>query len=252
MTTRYLRSKNSTQLAFERINPNGSGPGLMWLSGFNSDMQGTKVLALKDHARRREQPFVAFDYSGHGQSQGRFEDGNITQWLDDSLTIFDEQTEGPQILVGSSMGGWLALLVARERRERVAGLVLIAPAPDFTENLMWKKFDPDVQAEILETGIYMRPSEYGEPYPITKQLIEDGRKWLVMKKKLDFDGPVRIIQGMRDEDVPWTYAFELLNVINGEDVIATLHKEGDHRLSTDSDILRLLQTCDDITKLEKI
>lgn len=248
MTPQYLTSKFGTKLAYERINAKASGPGFMWLSGFNSDMQGTKVLALKARAVRRDQPFVAFDYSGHGQSQGEFEEGNISRWLDDSLMIFDELTEGPQILIGSSMGGWLALLVARERRERVAGLILIAPAPDFTENLMWRSFDRDVQAQIMETGIYMQPSEYGDPYPITKQLIEDGRNWLLMDKKIDIDCPIRILQGMRDKDVPWTYAFDLLNVINAEDVTATLVKEGDHRLSTDSDIQRLLQTCDEITK----
>ncbi len=248
MTPQHLTSKVGIKLAYERINATASGPGILWLSGFNSDMQGTKVLALKDRAVRRMQPFVAFDYSGHGQSQGTLAEGNISQWLNDSLLIFDELTDGPQILVGSSMGGWLALLLARERRERIAGLILIAPAPDFTENLMWRNFNRDIQAQIIESGVYMQPSEYGDPYPITKQLIEDGRKWLLMDKKLDFDCPVRILQGMRDRDVPWTYAFDLLNVISTEDMTATLIKEGDHRLSKDSDIQRLLQMCDEITK----
>lgn len=252
MEPQYLLSDGGRQIAYEQINENSDGPGLMWLSGFNSDMQGTKVLALKDHAMRRGQPFIAYDYSGHGQSHGKFVDGTITYWLEDSLAVLDELTKGPQILVGSSMGGWLALLIARERRERVAGLVLIAPAPDFTENLMWQSFDRETQTEIMETGVYLRPSNYGDPYPITKQLIEDGRNWLLMDKKLDFNGPVRLLQGMRDEDVPWNYAFELLRIIDSDDVIATLNKEGDHRLSTDTDIQRLLKTCDEITKIKKI
>ena len=249
MEPQYLLSDAGRQIAYDQINVNSDGPGLMWLSGFNSDMQGTKVLALKDHAMLRRKPFIAFDYSGHGQSHGNFVDGTITHWLEDSLAVFDELTKGPQILVGSSMGGWLALLIARERRERVAGLVLIAPAPDFTENLMWKSFDRETQTKIMETGVYLRPSNYGDPYPITKQLIEDGRNWLLMDKKLDFNGPVRLLQGMRDEDVPWNYAFELLRIIDSDDVIATLNKEGDHRLSTDTDIQRLLKTCDEITKI---
>ena len=250
MTTQFLKNTKGHQLAFSRVNANESGPGLMWLSGFNSDMHGTKVLALKEHARIRKQPFVTFDYSGHGQSEGRFEEGNISQWLDDSITVFDKLTNGPQILVGSSMGGWLALLLARLRKERIVGLVLIAPAPDFTENLMWQNFEDKVKVEILENSVYYQPSEYGEPYPITRQLIEDGRKWLMMDKKFEFSGKVRILQGMRDKDVPWKYAYRLLDVICSDDVIASLNKRGDHRLSSESDIQRLLKTCDEISDLK--
>ena len=212
-------------------------------------MQGTKVLALEAWAAAEDTSFLAFDYSGHGQSGGRFEDGTISTWREDTLAMLDAETSGPQILVGSSMGGWLALLAALAWPERVAGLVLIAPAPDFTEKLMWPAFSSAAQKEILETGVHMRPSEYGEPYPITRALIEDGRLWQILDGPIPFQGPVRILQGLADPDVPWTHARRLVDRMSSHDLVFTLVKDGDHRLSRPQDIARLIATCAEVADL---
>lgn len=235
-------------MAYRRSGADLSGAGLVWLSGFNSDMQGSKVLALEAWAAGQGHPFLAFDYSGHGMSDGDFADGTISAWREDSLAAIDALTEGPQILVGSSMGGWMALLAALARPERIAGLILIAPAPDFTETLMWPEFSPAVQQEIIETGVHMRPSDYGEPYPITRALIEDGRQWQILDAPIAFTGPVRILQGMDDPDVPWIHAQRLVNALTSPDLIFTLIKDGDHRLSREQDIARLLSTAGEIVR----
>ena len=235
-------------MAYRRSGADLSGAGLVWLSGFNSDMQGSKVLALEAWAAGHGHPFLAFDYSGHGMSDGDFADGTISAWREDSLAAIDALTEGPQILVGSSMGGWMALLAALARPERIAGLILIAPAPDFTETLMWPEFSPAVQQEIIETGVHMRPSDYGEPYPITRALIEDGRQWQILDAPIAFTGPVRILQGMDDPDVPWIHAQRLVNALTSPDLIFTLIKDGDHRLSREQDIARLLSTAGEIVR----
>src|SRR5712671_7816637 len=158
----------------------GDAPGLFWLGGFNSDMQGTKAIALDAWAADHGRACVRFDYSGHGESGGAFIDGTIGRWLEESLAVFEQFCAGPQVVIGSSMGGWIALLLAREvakrpRNASLAGLVLIAPAPDFTEELMWKGFSPEIRQQIETTGVWLRPSQYGEPYPITRALIEEGR-----------------------------------------------------------------------------
>ena len=223
----------------------GAGPGLFWLSGFNSDMRGTKAQALDVWAGEHSRACVRFDYSGHGESGGAFVDGTISRWLEESLAVFDRFCEGPQIVVGSSMGGWLALLLAREvaRRESgpgLAGLVLIAPAPDFTEELLWRDLPPDVRKEIEATGQWLRPSQYGDPYPITRALIEDGRKHLVLNSSIVLGCPVRILQGAKDQDVPWQHAFALTSQLPSDDVVLTLIQDGDHRLSRPQDIARLI------------
>ncbi len=243
--TKFLETAHGSRLAYRRTE--GRGVGLVWLSGFNSDMQGSKVTTLEAWAASNGRPFLAFDYSGHGLSDGDFSDGTVSQWRNDTLDAIDTLTEGPQVLVGSSMGGWMALLAATARPERVQGLVLIAPAPDFTEKLMWTSFNADTQAEIMEKGVHMRPSDYGEPYPITRALIEDGRNWQLLESSIDFAGPVRILQGMQDPDVPWQHAEKLVSVIRSDDLTLTLIKDGDHRLSRDEDIERLLTTCAEIT-----
>ena len=209
-------------------------------------MSGTKVLSLETWAKDNNLNFLAFDYSGHGLSDGDFADGTISAWREDALAIIDKLTEGDLILVGSSMGGWMALLSALARPQRVKGLVLIAPAPDFTEKLMWPEFSETAQTEIMETGVHMRPSDYGEPYPITRDLIEDGRKWQVLDDDIAFEGPVRILQGMVDEDVPWQHAQKLVTTITSTDLVFSLIKDGDHRLSRDQDIARLKATCAEI------
>jgi pimeloyl-ACP methyl ester carboxylesterase len=225
----------------------GSAPGLFWLSGFNSDMQGTKAVALDAWAAEAGRACVRFDYSGHGTSGGKFIDGTIGRWLEESVAVFSAFCQGPQVVIGSSMGGWMALLLARElarlpgtSRASLAGLVLIAPAPDFTEELMWKTFSPEVRAEIESKGVWLRPSQYGEPYPITRALIEEGRNHLLLGGAIDVGCPVRILQGAKDPDVPWQHAFALAHRLPAEDVVLTMIQDGDHRLSRPQDIARLI------------
>ena len=225
----------------------GGGPGLFWLGGFNSDMKGTKALALDAWAAEHGRACVRFDYSGHGESGGRFVDGTIGRWLEDSLAAFEQFCRGPQVVIGSSMGGWMALLLAREIAKRApgaspAGLVLIAPAPDFTEELMWKGFSPEIRREIEEKGLWMRPSDYGDgtPYPITRALIEDGRNHLLLGGSIEVGCPVRILQGAKDPDVPWQHAFALVHRLPADDVVLTMIQDGDHRLSRPQDIARML------------
>lgn len=213
--------------------------GVMFLGGFNSDMTGTKAGALADWALAAERNFLRFDYYGHGTSFGEFHHGTISRWLEDSLAALDELTEGGQVLVGSSMGGWLALLCALARPERIKGLVLIAPAADFTEALMWAGFSAEIRRQIMEEGAYFEPSQYGADYPITRELIEDGRKHLILGKPIGLDIPIRILQGMQDEDVPHAHAMRLVQALRGDDVTLTLIKGGDHRLSTPADLQRL-------------
>ena len=246
MTTTYFTSPEGRRLAF-RHNPASTGKlTFVWMCGFKSDISGTKVLRLEDWANRTGHGFLAFDYSGHGESDGAFEDGTVSQWRADALAAIDSQTDGPLVIVGSSMGGWMALLAALARPDRVKGLVLIAPAPDFTEKLMWPEFSPEAQAEIMEQGFTLRPSDYDEPYTITRALIEDGRQWQILDKPIGFDGPVRILQGMQDADVPWTHAARLVDALTASDLTITLIKDGDHRLSREQDIARLLATCDEV------
>jgi pimeloyl-ACP methyl ester carboxylesterase len=224
----------------------GASPGLFWLGGFNSDMKGTKAVALDAWAAEHGRACVRFDYSGHGESGGKFADGTIGRWLEESVAVFAQFCEGPQVVIGSSMGGWMALLLARELARRgegrgtLAGLVLIAPAPDFTELLMWNGFAPEVRDEIMTKGVWHRPSEYGEPYPITRALIEEGRNHLLLGSKIDVGCPVRILQGAQDPDVPWQHAFALAHRLPSEDVVLTMIQDGDHRLSRPQDIARII------------
>jgi pimeloyl-ACP methyl ester carboxylesterase len=231
-----------------RVQP-GAAPGLFWLGGFKSDMRGTKAQALAQWAGERGRACVRFDYSGHGESGGDFAEGTIGRWLEEGLAVFDAFCAGPQVLIGSSMGGWLALLMARELKQRtaagsepsVAGLVLIAPAVDFTEVLMWQKFPSQLQRAILERGSFVRPSLYAsEPYVITRALIEEGRAHLLLGGMVETGCPVRILQGVEDPDVPWDHAVELVSHLAQDDVVLTLVKDGDHRLSRPEDIERLI------------
>jgi pimeloyl-ACP methyl ester carboxylesterase len=226
----------------------GAAPGLFWLGGFKSDMRGTKAEALDAWAARNGRAMVRFDYSGHGESGGAFTDGTIGRWLEESLAVFRACCVGPQVAIGSSMGGWLALLLARELARhqvaggpRLAGLVLIAPAVDFTEELMWKRMSPEIRRQIVETGAWTRPSVYDPGgYPITRNLIEEGRNHLLLGGMIETGCPVRVLQGVRDEDVPWQHAVELTSRFAQDDVVLTLVKDGDHRLSRPEDIERLI------------
>ncbi len=225
----------------------GAAPGLLWLGGFNSDMKGIKALALDAWATEHGRACVRFDYSGHGESGGKFVDGTIGRWLEDSLAVFEQFCIGPQVVIGSSMGGWMALLLAREvakrpRNASLVGLVLIAPAPDFTEELMWKGFSSEIRKEIETTGVWLRPSQYGDgtPYPITRALIEEGRNHLLLGGSIDVGCPVRILQGRQDPDVPWQHAFALAHRLPADDVVLTMIQDGDHRLSRPQDLARIM------------
>ena len=235
----------------------GSAPGLFWLGGFNSDMQGTKALALDAWAADHDRACVRFDYSGHGESGGAFVDGTIGGWLEESVAVFERFCAGPQVVIGSSMGGWMALLLARKiashdrSRASLAGLVLIAPAPDFTEQLMWNSFSPAIQDEIRTKGVWLRPSQYGEPYPITRSLIEEGRNHLLLGSAIDVGCPVRILQGAQDPDVPWRHAFALAHRLPSDDVVLTMIQDGDHRLSRPQDIARIIAAVAEIGQSEK-
>ncbi|HYF54482.1 MAG TPA: alpha/beta hydrolase [Salinarimonas sp.] len=230
----------------------GAGPPVVWCGGFRSDMRATKATALDEWAATRGRHLVRFDYAGHGESGGDFEACTISTWLEDALTVLERLVPEPPVLVGSSMGGWIALLATRALRERAPeraprGLVLVAPAPDFTERLMWAAFPEDIRRAILETGRYLRPSLYDErPYPITRALIEDGRRHLLLDGPIATGCPVHILQGMQDPDVPWEHAMTLLEHLPGEDVAMTLVKDGDHRLSRPEDIERLVRAVEAI------
>ena len=225
----------------------GTGPTVVWLGGFRSDMTGTKAQALADWALARGRAFLRFDYFAHGQSSGDFLTGTITRWRGDVLAAIDALTEGPLILVGSSMGGWLALLATLARPERIAGLVLIAPAADFTEKLVGPGLSPEARRAIEDDGVWYRPSEYGDaPYPFTRALMEDGARWSLLGAPIGITCPVRILQGGADPDVPWRHALELAETLEAEDVVFTLVKNGDHRLSRPQDIARLIGAVEEV------
>lgn len=219
--------------------------GFFWLGGFMSDMTGGKAEALADLARETARPCLRFDYSGHGASGGAFAEGTISAWLEEALHMFRVHAPGPRILVGSSMGGWLAALLYRglgSEARRVKGLVLIAPAHDMTEALMWHEFSATQRSEILERGLWHRPSAYGAPCPITRRLIEDGRRHLLRDEPFPVSCPVRILQGTADADVPWQHAHALFGLLRGDDIRLTLVKDGDHRLSRRGDLELLRRT----------
>lgn len=219
----------------------GAGPGVLFLGGFLSDMTRTKATRLDAWAAETGRAFTRFDYFAHGASTGDWEDATISRWRDDALTVLDDATEGPQILVGSSMGGWMALLAAMARPERVKALVLIAPAADFTEALMWDSFPLHVREAIETKGKWMAPSAYGPPYAITKRLIEDGRAWSILNAPIPVTCPVRILQGYADPDVAWTHAVRTMETLESADVSLHLSKSGDHSLSSEADLARLVE-----------
>jgi pimeloyl-ACP methyl ester carboxylesterase len=223
----------------------GKAPGIVFLGGFASDMTGTKAMGLEAYAKQRGQAFLRFDYQGHGQSSGAFAEGTIGVWHSDALAAIDTLTEGPQILVGSSMGGWMMLLTAAKRPDLIAGLVGIASAPDFTEDLMWPNFNEEIRETLLSDGLYQRPSEYsGEPYTITMKLIKDGRDHLLLRDPLSIDAPVRLLHGMADNDVPYQVSLKIAEHVTCPDLQVRLIKDGDHRLSTERDLAILTGTID--------
>lgn len=224
----------------------GAGAPVVWCGGFRSDMGATKAASLDAWAERTERALVRFDYGGHGESGGDFEASTISTWLEDALAVLERFVPGRPVLVGSSMGGWIALLATRRLRETMperapSGLVLIAPAVDFTERLMWDAFPEDVRRAVLDTGRYLRPTPYDtRPYPITLGLIEDGRRHLLLGAPIATGCPVHVLQGMEDPDVPWRHAMTLVEHLPSDDVALTLIKDGDHRLSRPEDVERLI------------
>lgn len=236
-------AEGGIDLAYRRSAGDKGRAGVVWLGGFHSDMLGEKATTLHTKCREAGRSFVRFDYLGHGESGGLFEEGTIGRWRADALAVVDRLTEGPLVLVGSSMGGWMSLLVALARPERVKGLVLLAPAPDFTDKLMWAQFDASQRRQIMEEGAWTRPSDYDPAgYPITRELIVEGREWNVLDGEIAIDVPVRILQGGLDADVPWTHSLDLADKIRSQDVVWSLIKDGDHRLSRPQDIARMVAT----------
>lgn len=236
----FLERAAAPRLAYRAVA--GVAPGVVFLPGFLSDMRGQKAVAVEALCRRLGHAFVRFDYRGHGESGGRAEEGSIGRWAEDVVEVLDRLTTGPQVLVGSSMGGWLMLLAARARPDRVAALVGIAAAPDFVKT-MWAEL-PEAARRAVETdGVYYRPSPYGpDGYPITRELIEDGRRQCLLDAPVPFAGPVRLLHGMRDDDVPWRTSLELAAALATDDVVVELVKDGDHRLSREPDVARLERT----------
>ena len=240
-----LQRDDGNYLAYARTP--GKSPTVVFLGGFRSDMTGTKAVALEAWAEKRGQAFLRFDYLGHGQSSGRFEDGTIGRWKDDSLAAIDALTEGKLVLVGSSMGGWLSLLTAQARPERLAGLVLIAAAPDFTERMLLGGLSAEDRAALQREGRLERPSQYSpEPSVFTWKLIEEGRNHLLLDKPLKLPCPVRLLHGQSDPDVPWEYSLQIARHLDAPEVISTFVKGGDHRLSTPADIARQIATVEEL------
>jgi hypothetical protein len=229
---------DGAEIAWRRVP--GRGPTLLWLGGFRSEMAGTKAGALADWAAREGRDFLRFDYFGHGLSDGQFEAGTITRWRADALAILDALTNDPMVLVGSSMGGWLACLVALARPERVAGLALVAPAADFTERLIVPGLSREARASLRRDGVWRRPSNYDpHGYPITRQFLDDGSRWSILPGPVPITVPVRILQGGADPDVPWRHALDLALALKSDDVVFSLIRDGDHRLSRPEDLARL-------------
>lgn len=227
---RYIETANGRRIAYQKTE--GAGPGIVFLGGFMSDMEGTKALHLESWAKAQGRAFLRFDYSGHGQSSGAFTDGTIGAWADDAREAIETLTEGQQIAIGSSMGGWISAILIRHIPEKFCGFVGIAAAPDFTEDSMWRDFSEGERAQLMKEGLVHLPSDYGDPYPITKQLIEDGRKNLVLRSPLVMPFPVRLLQGTADEDVERQVALDFLDHIDSPDLRLTFVDGADHRFSS--------------------
>lgn len=240
----HLERPDGERVAWKKVD--GDGPTVVWLGGFRSDMSGTKAQALADWAGRRRRSYVRFDYFGHGASTGDFAAGTVSRWRRDAMAVMAELTQGDLVLVGSSMGGWIACLAAMVIPERIRGMVLVAPAPDFTEKLIGPEIPPEGRAALEADGVWLRPSEYGDPYPISRNLLEDGARWSILGgEPIPLTMPVRILQGGNDPDVPWRHALELAQALKGEDVVFTLIRDGDHRLSRPHDIERLIRAVEE-------
>ncbi len=241
-----LARPEGATIAYRRLD--GAGPGIVFLGGFRSDMTGTKALFLEDFCRRREHAYVRFDYFAHGASSGDFAEGTISRWRDDAIAVIDSLTAGPQILVGSSMGGWIMVLAALARRERVAALVGIAAAPDFTSDLLPQRLTDAQRRILMDEGRIVLPSAFDPAgYLYTRALVKDGDRNLVLRDVIPLTCPVRLLHGMADESVPWRQRLKLAERLQSSDVTLTLVKDGDHRLSRDEDLARLARVLDELS-----
>jgi pimeloyl-ACP methyl ester carboxylesterase len=244
-----LKLADGATLAYHRTQ--GAKPGVVFLGGFTSDMTGVKATTLERWCRGRGQAFVRFDYSGHGASSGRFADGTIGRWAEEAIAVLDQLTEGPQILVGSSMGAWMMLLAALARPERIAGLLGLACAADFTRYLLWDRLDDPLRERLRRERVISLPSPYGEPYIIAMNLIEEAEKhWLLDRPELPIHGPVRLIHGMGDLDVPWRISVEMAAKLASPDVRVLLVKDGEHTLSREKDLVLLTRTLGDLLEIQ--
>lgn len=244
----FLSAPNGEKIAYKMsAGAKGyNGPTLIWCGGLKSDMEGGKATHLHDWAIKAGRAYIRFDYFGHGVSSGAFRDGTISRWAADTVHVIDELSEGDVILIGSSMGGWTSLLAALKRPDRVKGLLLIAPAPDFTQKLTWAEWNAEQRLALERDGIVYVPSDYDEPYEYSQALMEDGKRNQILDAPIKFEGPVRILQGAADPVVPWTYSRQILDVITSDDVDYTLVKNGDHSLSSPNDLERLVKTAKEL------
>ena len=241
-TPSILTRDNGTSIAYHYTS--GNTPGVMFLTGFKSDMTGTKALNLEEYCRARGNAFLRFDYQGHGQSSGDFDDGSIGEWASDAIDAIDQLTFGPQVLVGSSMGGWIMMLAALARPERVAGLIGLASAPDFTENLILKKLSNSEKFELEANGFIDILNKHGdgEPYRVTKKFLKESHDHLLLRLPINLNCPIRLIHGINDDDVPWSTSIRIMETVTSNDIETTLVKSSDHRLSEEDDIARLRRT----------
>lgn len=246
VTLKFLSAKDGEKIAYKKSG--GTGPTFIWCGGLKSDMEGSKATHLHDWAIEEGQGYIRFDYFGHGESTGSFRDGTISRWAADVVQVIDDLAESDVILIGSSMGGWASLLAAIKRPGRVKGLLLIAPAPDFTQKLTWAEWSEDQRAALEKDGIVYVPSDYDEPYEYSRALMEDGKVNQILDAPIKFDGPVRILQGAADPVVPWAYSRQILDVITSQDVDYTLVKNGDHSLSEPQDLYRLVRTAKELCR----
>jgi pimeloyl-ACP methyl ester carboxylesterase len=243
-----LARPDGATIAYRRLA--GAAPGIVFCGGFRSDMTGNKALFVEDYCRKTGRAYVRFDYFAHGASSGDFADGTISRWRDDAVAIIDSLTEGPQIVIGSSMGGWIMVLAALARPARVAALVGIAAAPDFTADLLPRRLSEAQLRELHERGRLVLPSEYDPAgYLYTKALVDDGNRNLVLRGTIPLTCPVRLLHGMADASVPWQHSLKLAGRLAGDDVTVTLVKDGDHRLSRAQDLARLARVLDELNQV---
>jgi pimeloyl-ACP methyl ester carboxylesterase len=245
MTAERLSRPDGHEIAFRR--EDGHGPGIVFFSGFNSSMAGTKASWLAERCRRERRAFIRFDAFGHGESSGRLAEGTVGRWKEDALALLDRLTQGPQILIGSSMGAWIASLVAETRSERIGGFVGIAAAPDFTRELIEPSLSAEARAAIAREGVWLRPSAYDpEPYPIARRALDEAEAHLILARRIRVGFPVRLLHGMADPDVPVSLSLRLMRTLDGPDTSVTLIPGGDHRLSSERDLKLLGRAIDQL------